>query len=158
MARLLDPPSQHDYPDSLSDSDDYDESEDRTSALGYSELSTVNQEADWEQQVDVDSVSLWPQAARESSGLTVFYYRISDMASLKLTRPKSTSRYVSRAKWAGAKRGVRMTNTCYSNTFSISGPREELFPVLDGPEARARGSAKAAVIESGRPQDRLAQS
>lgn len=56
MARLLDaPPPPQDYSDSLSDSEEYD-SDEPTSALGYSELSTVNQDADWEQQVDIDSV------------------------------------------------------------------------------------------------------
>lgn len=65
MARLLDPaPTTHEYSDSVTDSDDYDESEDRTSALGYSELSTVNQEADWEQQVDIDSVSPGQSSSR----------------------------------------------------------------------------------------------
>lgn len=61
MARLLDPPPQE-YSDSLSDSEDYD-SDEPPSALGYSEMSTANQEdADWEQQVDIDSVSTTTQA------------------------------------------------------------------------------------------------
>ena len=55
MARMLDPPPQE-YSDSLSDSEEYD-SDEPPSALGYSEMSTVNQDADWEQQVDIDSVS-----------------------------------------------------------------------------------------------------
>lgn len=55
MARLLNPPPQEDS-DSFSDSDSYD-SDEPPSALGYSEMSAVIQDAEREQQAAIDSVS-----------------------------------------------------------------------------------------------------
>lgn len=54
MPRLVASP-RHAYSDSISDSDDYDDSDDPGSALEYSGM-TANQDAEWDQQVDIDSV------------------------------------------------------------------------------------------------------
>jgi hypothetical protein len=61
MARLLDLPPQE-YSDSVSDSDDYDDSDEPSSPLGLAEPYANQQDAEWEPQweqppVDIDSVS-----------------------------------------------------------------------------------------------------